>query len=366
MRTTSSIQIEFERLQLAIEPLPFGIAVENLAQISSAYGEWIAARVLHEVYKRCEPHLPRELLSIESWGVLFHGGNHLQSSKIEQVLASIAERPVAIGELRIVLALSWRDSVSQTHTASDLPPVFLSHDRYRADMIAAAAVYDAILDNRFELFEQPVSDATCFASGLYSECLARLFDSTGECLVLGKFLPALERLGLTRAFDRFVVKKTIRQLRARPTATLGCNISALSAVSDGWWTSLIAELNEEPALASRLVIEITESALPEDWANVSAFIGEMQKCGCRIALDDFGTGFISIDFAQSVRADIIKIDGKFARQEHLLQHLIKLASKLAKTVVLEGVEDISLLEIAKKSGARWVQGYFIGRPSKWA
>ncbi len=61
-------------------------------------------------------------------------------------------------------------------------------------------------------------------------------------------------------------------LFANPTARVGCNISALSAVDDAWWTPVLDRLAATPELASRLVIEITETAPRGDIDPILGFV----------------------------------------------------------------------------------------------
>lgn len=355
-----------------------GLVIDNLPEIAGVYGEYVAGRVLHAVCRRAESALPDTLgsLTIEPWGLLIRAWGWdagIDLAKAARVLTLACKQPIDIGEIKISVALSIDefDDLPDLAARGKTAPLRTTSDQYRADMKVAAAVYQAIDNRRFELFEQPVANVRKDTEELYSECLARAFDRDGRVIGPGVFLPALERLRLTRAFDRHVVNATIDQLRMRPESRLGCNVSALSAVDDIWWTSIYEQLRREPAIASRLVIEITETALPENWSETKEFIVAMQRLGCRIALDDFGTGFSSIDFARSAGADIIKIDASFVRgaaenerQSALLQHMVLLASDFAAKVVVEGIETASMLKIAQSTGAGWLQGYLIGGPKK--
>src|SRR6201991_39847 len=183
------------------------------------------------------------------------------------------------------------------------------------------------------------------------------------------FVPSLERLGLTRQFDRFMMHECIALLQSDPDRRLGCNISALSARNDVWWSSTLAELARRPDVASRLVIEFTETAECGDTGQAISLLQTFQQLGCLVAIDDFGVGFSSIRFALLARPDIIKIDASFVRQRgsaeadrNLLRHLVGLSSSLASHVVVEGIEDDDDLDLADIIDAPWIQGYRVGRP----
>jgi EAL domain-containing protein (putative c-di-GMP-specific phosphodiesterase class I) len=100
------------------------------------------------------------------------------------------------------------------------------------------------------------------------------------------------------------------------------------------------------------------------------FVNAFRATGCRIALDDFGAGLSLIAFARSARPDIIKIDAVFVRDaaefnvdRETLASLIALSACLAAQVVIEGIEDEAGLATAHAAGAKWLQGYYLGRPS---
>lgn len=355
-------------VQSASVPPVAELTIGNLASIAAAYGEGYASRVLVELCSRVERILalrPEEV-EIATAGVRF-----LSRPGIDRaILLHVTSMPIAVGDARIVPAL--RISPAPT----DLQPDIVDAAGFREErhgMAIAASVYEAALCGRTHLLMQPVgsSSAVSGTEPLYWECLSRVTDEDGKLLSPGDFIPVLERLGLIRFYDAHIVRSTIDMLRRGSDVSLGCNISALSAVDDPWWSSIVENLSCDPALASRLVIEITETALPVDPAMALAFIAKMRALGCRIALDDFGKGFHSIDFARLAHPDIIKIDACFLprgeacdRARQLLPRLIALGGVLAGDVVVEGVEDAADLAVAVEGGAGWVQGYHIGMPCR--
>ncbi|MFK0167107.1 EAL domain-containing protein [Rhizobium sp. NPDC090279] len=354
-----------------------GLVIDYLPQMAEVYGDYVADRVLHAVCRRAESFLPDTFASvtIEPWGVLIQAWGwdaDINLAKALPALMLACERQIIIGEITISLTLSIAEFNNLPEPATGKGAALrIWSDQYHADMKIADAVYDAIDNGRLELFEQPVANVRDHAEKLYCECLARVSDQDGRLITPGLFLPALERLNITSAIDRYVVNATIEKLRMRKSGRLGCNVSVLSAVDDVWWASIYEDLRREPTIASRLVIEITESAPPENWSRTKGFITAMQRLGCRIALDDFGAGFSSIDFARSSGADIIKIDGSFVReavederQSALLQHIVLLAGDCAAQVVIEGIETAQMCKIAESTGAGWLQGYLIGRPER--
>lgn len=265
--------------------------------------------------------------------------------------------------------------------------------RYRQDMAVAAGLLAALAARRSDrgfaarsgaqaslgvpcphpeiaLAWQPICHADDASGILYHECLIRLVDADGNGRSPEDVVASLERLGLIRALDQFVVTSVIDELERQPDIRLAANISAQSAVSDGWWRQIERRLAADRSVAQRLVIEITESAAIPCIASAVAFVARMRALGCLIALDDFGAGFASVRQLLALAPDIAKIDRLFvgrvaiSRQARAaFEHLVGLAQAVAPIVIVEGIETAEQSGLALAAGAVWQQGYHHGQPS---
>lgn len=351
----------------------FIIVIENLASIAAAYSDGVAGRVLSEIWRRFDAALPladwdRDQ---ESYGLsLRFIGKRFDDARVEELedaVQAASLTPLVEGQRKLVVALGlsqneWPTSVSYVQRGLNIA-------QYRADMDAAVVAYSSLHSGSAQFAEQPIVAVDDQARCLYRERLIRLSDAAGVSVAPGSFLPALERLGLTGAFDRWVVMETVRELEANPDLLLGCNLSAISLSADSCWNSCLRSLRAKPDVARRLVIEVTETAFPADIGTATDLLFAFKGAGCRIALDDFGSGYSSIAFARVVRPDIIKLDAIFVGEtsetifgSEMLSSLITMSSCMSSLVVVEGVEDVQSLAIAKIAGAQWLQGYHFGRP----
>ncbi|BAK66828.1 conserved hypothetical protein [Sphingobium sp. SYK-6] len=311
---------------------------------------------------------------------------HEAARRLEALIADLSSSPVEVGGRCFHLAVSCPVFPEANSLASSpvLPAGEPACDdeawaeAYRRDMAVAVEVLAAMADGRVDLSWQPVLSMQSQGEVLYHEALARLTAATGEARSPGDFFPALERLGLVRAFDRHVMGLALDEMENFPGARLGINISAQSARIDGWWSSMFDRLRAAPDVAGRLVVEITETAALAGEAH--AFVARLRRLGCRVALDDFGVGHSSIRNAMALSPDIIKIDAFFLRRvtlsahgEAMLEHILGLAAHMAPIVIVEGVETEEQSEIAERLQSRyatplnacWQQGYHVGLPSLW-
>ena len=121
--------------------------------------------------------------------------------------------------------------------------------------------------------------------------------------------------------------------------------------------------------AQFLELELTESMLLEHLEVVTRNIAELQGMGIRLAVDDFGTGYSSLAYLKRFPLHTLKIDRAFvaeleegAQDAAIVRAIIAMAHSLGLSVVAEGVELESHLDILRDYGCDEVQGYLISRP----
>lgn len=128
----------------------------------------------------------------------------------------------------------------------------------------------------------------------------------------------------------------------------------------------LSEANLEP---SCLCLELTESTLLEDNANVLAIVKQLKSLGVSLSLDDFGTGYASFAYLRSFDLDELKIDQSFIREitrnagdERIVNSIVELAKGFGLKTTAEGVEDSASLSIVRRAGCDSVQGFYFARP----
>ena len=241
--------------------------------------------------------------------------------------------------------------------------------RQRRSLSISEQVQAAMREQRVMFAFQPVVEATTGAVDHY-ECLLRMRAPDGRIIAASDFVPVVEQLGFIRLIDRHVLDKVLEELSAHPEVKLGFNISGLTAADRPWLRSLISELRNNPAIASRMIIEITETAALYDIEESARFVSALRQAGCRVALDDFGAGHTSLRHLQSLAVDTVKIDGSFVRNlagnkasQVFLRHLLGLAKGFGFNTVAECVTTAEDAAILKREGVGFLQGHFFGRPT---
>lgn len=244
--------------------------------------------------------------------------------------------------------------------------------RRRTQLTWVSRIQDALREDRFELFAQPIARIAEEAKLDHWEVLLRMRDDQGEIVPPGVFLPTAERYQLMAAIDRWVVRRTLEllaQYRADINATWAINLSG-SSVGEGKFLEYVnAELRRTGIKASMLCFEVTETSAVNNLAEAQRFIGALRELGCRFALDDFGTGFSSLQYLRELAVDYLKIDGSFVKNVHedavnsaMVTAIHQVGRVVGAKTIAEFVENDAILAHLREAGIDYAQGYGIGRP----
>jgi EAL domain-containing protein (putative c-di-GMP-specific phosphodiesterase class I) len=119
-----------------------------------------------------------------------------------------------------------------------------------------------------------------------------------------------------------------------------------------------------------LTLEITESALMLDPERGMLTVTQLQEAGVRVSVDDFGTGYSSLAYLRHLPVRELKIDRSFiadlsdggAAPRALVETIVRLGKTLDLTVVAEGAETQSEVDVLTILGCDQAQGYVFSRP----
>ena len=229
-------------------------------------------------------------------------------------------------------------------------------------------IRSAFEDDRMLVFAQPIVDLST-GGHVSSELLVRMRSAgeAGEVLTPDRFLLAAERFDLIQSIDTWMVRRaTLLGEDIVPQV----NLSAITMCDPAARREIVELLRAAPQAAGRIVFEITETAAAQHLEAARAFAHDVERLGCRLALDDFGTGFGSFTYLRSLPLSYIKIDLSFVRglvesvdDRRVVQSIIGIAEQFDLETIAEGVEDQATLELLRDLGARYAQGFHVGRPA---
>lgn len=242
------------------------------------------------------------------------------------------------------------------------------------DMGWVSRVRDAIDNDRFELYYQPIVSLSSQEIHAY-EVLLRLPTEDGSSIKPGGFIPAAERFGLIHHVDRWTVTHAMQYLAELHHGNIDTQFSInLSgrAVEDAELLTIIRDILRNTGLnPAAITFELTETAAIANLQAARKFIKRLKDLGCRIALDDFGSGFCSFTYLKHLPVDSLKIDGAFVQglvstpvDQAMVQSMNQIAHALGKTTVAEFVENRETLQLLREYGVDFAQGHFLGKPHR--
>jgi len=252
----------------------------------------------------------------------------------------------------------------------------LTANQRKKESLWAHRLRQAIDEQLFVLYGQPIISLVDDEQGNNVEVLLRLKNEDGTLLTPGAFLPAAERYGLMTNIDRWVIGHLIERLTQDAHACDGTtsywiNLSGMS-VSDKNFLVFLEDIIKQANLPSNVLnFEITETYFVSNMNVAKNMIHELTKLGCQFSLDDFGSGMSSFGYLKQLPIDWIKIDGMFIRDilddevnMIFVRNIIELAKAMGKKTVAEYVENQAILSKVKELGVSYVQGYELGRPKE--
>jgi diguanylate cyclase (GGDEF)-like protein len=373
------------------------VGLDQLDRINAAYGYEVGDTMLVEVANRLDRCLRTTdvigRLGGDRFGILLHACGEQDPIVIgERILQCIREMPIqAAGEqIHVTASIGAINFPDQSRTSFDviakaegallkakaagrdcLHLYQLSEEQrlsHRANMDLGEEVTRAMKDNRLTFAYQPVVDAKTHQVRFY-ECLLRMMTPAGEVVPAGKFVPVVERLGMMRALDRCTLNLVLDDLEHNPSVTLAVNISGVTAADRGWLRALVSRLKDRGDMASRLIVEITETAALHDLDDTARFLSVMRDLGCQVAVDDFGAGYTTFRHLKALTVDVVKIDGSFVRNltannanRLFIRNLLTLTESYNVITVAECVETEEEAEVLLNEGVHLLQGYYFGKP----
>lgn len=252
-------------------------------------------------------------------------------------------------------------------TAFDSPFDAATDARVRETLTMVRRALD---ERRVTLAYQPVVQARLPARAAFFEGFMRILAPDSRIIPARDFMPECETSELGRRIDCMALEMGLAALTQEPGLRLAINLSARSIGWPAWLAALERGLRNDPTVAERLILEITESSAIIMPDLVSVFMADMQARGICFALDDFGAGYTAFRYLKDFYFDIVKIDGQFIRDiarnpdnQVLTQALISIARHFDMFTVAESVETAEDARYLVEIGVDCLQGYYFGAPS---
>jgi diguanylate cyclase (GGDEF)-like protein len=231
----------------------------------------------------------------------------------------------------------------------------------------------AVEKGELELYYQPQVDlATGNICG--AESLLRWRDPELGAISPEVFVPIAEEYGLIVPISEWVIVQACRQASKWQATcpnpiTMSINVSAVH-FNGRELESLVSRTLKHTGLdPASIELELTETGILHDPDLAIKTMAAFRDMGVRLSLDDFGTGYSSLSYVMNLPIDKLKIDRSFIlnmeedkRGAAIVSAIIAMAHSLGLSVIAEGVEKESHLQLLRTMHCDIVQGYYISRP----
>lgn len=225
----------------------------------------------------------------------------------------------------------------------------------------------------FSVSYQPI---VCANTGAWRgvEALCRWRTEEGEHVPPDAFIGEVERIGLINVVGGWVLETAIEQCKAygldqKEGFFLSVNLSSHQIAHVDFVNEVLRLLDRYTFPAHMLNLEFTETA---DFSNGEMLLQKMEDLrshGVTLALDDFGKGYSTLSRLKSTPAQYLKADRGFVsgiENDEQTQSCFDMIAKLAHAnhmkLIAEGVETKRQLEMVRKNGADYIQGFLFCKP----
>ncbi|MDT7548647.1 MAG: hypothetical protein QOE84_1041, partial [Actinomycetota bacterium] len=368
------------------------IDIDRLASVNDEHGLAIGDRVIVEIGRRISGSVRDGDTVARSSGdefvVLCPGADSYTAGRIAEAVCASVSDPLEVGDTRLAVTVSVGVADSRTVAPEQLAAVagtavaeakicgrsrVVLHD---PAMVAVRADRQQLLrdlragiaDGAVEVWYQPIVDiSNDEVSGM--EALLRWTHPTRGPISPATFIPLAEESGVIDELGAFALTAACTEAARWPKhngreLSVAVNLSARQ-LNDPHITDKVVEALRASALPpSRLILEVTETAVLGDLDVALQTLNELRGTGIRVALDDFGTGFSSLTYLRQFPVNAIKIDRSFvsglgtnADDTAIVASLISLAATVGVHVVAEGVETAEQRDRLRALGCRFGQGF---------
>lgn len=241
-----------------------------------------------------------------------------------------------------------------------------------SEIIQAARMRDAVLNDQFVLYCQPIIDlASSHSEFMRYEVLLRMQNEENSLVLPSAFIPSAERYGLMPAIDRWVIRQTFSAMAKNVlrNVQVTINLSGNSLDDENLLPYVLEQMQEFSIPPDQICFEITETAAIQHINKARQFIQGFRERGGKIALDDFGSGFSSFRYLRTLTVDYLKIDGAFVSEmlfnpndQAMVEAITQVAHTLGIYVIAEHATNIETVNRLRELGVEGAQGFGIGFP----
>ncbi|WP_100657595.1 putative bifunctional diguanylate cyclase/phosphodiesterase [Alteromonas flava] len=374
--------------------------LDDFKRINDSHGHGVGDKLLEKVAKRISKQLRIADIAArfggDEFAILLTDVESMSDAvSVAEKIVETFKQPVMVREHRFFCAVSI--GIAVTHEDDAISAELLRHTdiaMYEAKTVSGSAYrcYDAAMNRklmrRVELenearqaiqsdqFYLALQPKVALTDGklLGFEALIRWQHPQKGQISPAEFIPILEKTALMGTLDYWVIAHAMQilaelRLNGYHELSMAINVSAQQFLDSDLTDYLRQQLRHHDIPASRIELELTETALVDDLTRACSVMSEVRELGCKIAIDDFGTGYSSLSYLKALPVDVVKIDRSFVSgmlddhsDRNIVFSTISMVRGLNIEVVAEGIETLEQFELLCEYECNVGQGYYISKP----
>ncbi len=190
----------------------------------------------------------------------------------------------------------------------------------------------------------------------------------------GTFIPLAEENGLIVPIGEWILQTACAQNKlwqdqGLPKLRISVNLSARQFQQPNLVEQVAKALADTGLDPQYLELEITETMVMQNVTFASDMLQSLRKMGVQIAMDDFGSGYSSLAYLKKFPLHTLKTDQSFVKDlaagsedAAIISAILTLGRGLNLTVVVEGVETQTQLDLLRSLHCTEIQGYLFSPP----
>lgn len=246
------------------------------------------------------------------------------------------------------------------------------HENYKVEqLLLDIRNQNNLNDERVLCYAQPIFSVN-ENSFRTAEALMRL-SLDGTIIYPDKFIPLAEKNHCIHTLTMIMINKvcqTIKEFESKydfDAITVNCSSSELS--NRDLFDELMNIINTNGIRPQHIRLELTESAIFDDFNMVINNMEKFNKSGIKFYLDVFGTGYSNLERIIGCPFYTIKFDKSLLYKSidnsavsDIVSHLTSVFKKQGFVLLIEGVENDEQADYSINKGFDYIQGYKYAKP----
>ncbi len=241
------------------------------------------------------------------------------------------------------------------------------------DPILIDKIQDAIESSRIDLLYQPIVKLHGEEKPLY-QALLQLHDEAGNSISADKVLPIARVAGLGVKLDKWIITQALRAIKTagkNESMQIFVHLSSVSLIEDSMLSFIEKTFAASKLDKSRLVFQFDESDAANHLKRVLTLTAQLKASGFITCLAGFGADPEQITLIDQLDVDYVKLSDVVTASLHKdtesmarVQHLLDEIHNRDKSSIIPKVEEAAMLAALWPMNVRYIQGYYLQRPSK--